>query len=311
MKKLLSLLLTLISVQVFAFSPTLLSPASDSVEAPTKIFFYWQHNAGVSYYDIDVDTTPLFNSSFHSVVNGTFDYSAYTPGNIVMDSIAELHFGTKYYWKVTPRNVIGGTASEIRNFTTVYKPKIFGLNPIPALPLTVANIKPTFYTNFGTHTYYLEIGNTTIFTSPIYYSTTGDLSQTPHQSKPYFNNVTGLSAGITYYLRMKEYNLQDSSDWSDTIAFTTVEDGSAVIELNNGTESLFFPNPANDEIQFNIISTDSPVNIYNAHGEIVLSSLISSTNSRVNVSELNTGIYLIQITEKENMISTYKLIIAR
>ena len=86
-------------------------------------------------------------------------------------------------------------------------------------------------------------------------------------------------------------------DLGETDVYTNTPD-------NNGQDKkeLIYPNPASDYIS---ITTPGVVDIYNMNGKKVLEN--SSFSSKLNISELPPGIYMIKITTK-NQIFTKKLI---
>lgn len=73
-----------------------------------------------------------------------------------------------------------------------------------------------------------------------------------------------------------------------------------------------YPNPASNELNFQIddVSTDYKISIYNTLGSLVYESenQLSNSNNSINISHLNTGIYLVQIIDSENRIYQKRLI---
>lgn len=94
----------------------------------------------------------------------------------------------------------------------------------------------------------------------------------------------------------------------------TVEISSVVIDnvLSNDTfervSFKMYPNPANTNLTINAASPVSKVQIFNIIGNKVLETSLL-TNKTLNVSNLNSGIYLIMVFNSENKIATQKLII--
>lgn len=73
-----------------------------------------------------------------------------------------------------------------------------------------------------------------------------------------------------------------------------------------------YPNPATNElhVQLEDVTTDYKIAIYNTLGSLLYEStnqLSNSTNS-INISQLNSGIYFVQITDSENRIYQKRLI---
>jgi Secretion system C-terminal sorting domain/Electron transfer DM13 len=64
-----------------------------------------------------------------------------------------------------------------------------------------------------------------------------------------------------------------------------------------------YPNPVNDELSFdfNNFESDFSVKIYNTIGSLVLSdNSISNQNNKLNTSALNSGIYFVELNDKDN-----------
>lgn len=64
------------------------------------------------------------------------------------------------------------------------------------------------------------------------------------------------------------------------------------VSLNKIT---IFPNPTSDYLNINGITEDANVKIFNITGQLVMKDSIKSTNSRINVSKLSSGIYFLNI----------------
>ena len=58
----------------------------------------------------------------------------------------------------------------------------------------------------------------------------------------------------------------------------------------------YAPNPANNVINLNAAKTISNVEFYNNLGQNVLATSINALNSNVNISGLNKGIYMMNVT---------------
>lgn len=74
---------------------------------------------------------------------------------------------------------------------------------------------------------------------------------------------------------------------------------------------VIYPNPAYDEININLEnsdSIDSKMNIYAIDGKLVQNNTLSSQSNTVNISNLNSGYYIIKIINNNGTVSTHKLI---
>ena len=69
-----------------------------------------------------------------------------------------------------------------------------------------------------------------------------------------------------------------------------------------------YPNPANETLFINASETMAKVNIVNQMGETVMHQNISNRNDiNLDVSDLTSGLYLLQIVFSDNTIKTYKI----
>jgi hypothetical protein len=85
--------------------------------------------------------------------------------------------------------------------------------------------------------------------------------------------------------------------------------GSGITE----TSSVFvnvYPNPANSLVRVNASSTIERVRMINALGQVVISENGTSQNHAMNVSQLDNGLYMVEVTTAKGT-STSKLFIAR
>jgi subtilisin-like proprotein convertase family protein len=69
----------------------------------------------------------------------------------------------------------------------------------------------------------------------------------------------------------------------------------------------FYPNPANDTVNLSSVDTIDTVVIYNILGQKVIDLNVEATSSQINVSNLNTGTYLMKVSVNGET-ATYKVI---
>jgi len=80
-----------------------------------------------------------------------------------------------------------------------------------------------------------------------------------------------------------------------------------------GKSIIIYPNPAKDMVTLNIEnagSEDPALNIYNVSGVLVRSEMLKQHQQQINISDLNNGIYIVEI-KTNNMAKKLKLIIQR
>lgn len=76
-------------------------------------------------------------------------------------------------------------------------------------------------------------------------------------------------------------------------------------EIING----FYPNPAKDKITFIDGQNLALIEIYNLNGRLIISKKIDNNmNNEMDISELNSGIYLVNIIENSGLVHSKKLI---
>jgi hypothetical protein len=65
---------------------------------------------------------------------------------------------------------------------------------------------------------------------------------------------------------------------------------------------IVFPNPVNDVLHIALKDFDSTVSlkIYNVHGELIINK-VHLANKKVNLSQLNPGLYLYHIQAKDKL----------
>ena len=112
----------------------------------------------------------------------------------------------------------------------------------------------------------------------------------------------GLIIDNTYSFRIRTFCSQNvASEYSDLVTFIfqgekTVLETYDTLSIDSEIPFSVYPNPAVDEIQLNIETTDSTMyRILSTSG--VELKMDSATNSRINVSDLPTGLYVLQVQD--------------
>jgi Secretion system C-terminal sorting domain/Electron transfer DM13 len=75
------------------------------------------------------------------------------------------------------------------------------------------------------------------------------------------------------------------------------------VEDFDSNKFQLYPNPASNVVNFSLdnFSDDLSVNVYNTLGSLVLSkNAITQNDNTLNVDELNTGVYIIELNDKDN-----------
>jgi len=188
------------------------TPADSAVEQPTSLNLYFIYNKGVSKYQMQLDTTPEFNSpALENRIEGasseTYAYGKYT----------DLLFGTKYYRRIRDCHEKDTSEwSETWSFTT-YDWGNHGSSPADGA--TNISVTPKLYiehTNYIS-TYFVQIDTALTFDSPI----VREQKVASTADYPYWQVTDTLLYGTTYYWRVKDAHTKDTSNWSVAWAFTT------------------------------------------------------------------------------------------
>jgi len=177
---------------------------------------------GVKYYDVQLDTSPNFNSTqFHSgTVLAVKNYY----------KVTNLRFGTKYYWRARARHDMSTSQwSTVFNFTVT-----------KALPLKtptnnavdqVLNAKLKWDPIKGLLSYEYQIALDTAFTQMIAGS----------EVDTNFAFAEFTKFGTKYYWRARGRHATDTMQWSTRFAFTTIDKVKLITPSNNATNIAVKP----------------------------------------------------------------------
>lgn len=84
----------------------------------------------------------------------------------------------------------------------------------------------------------------------------------------------------------------------------------SIAELENSTVAVY-PNPANNQITFELAISDFNITITDITGKVVKNSNSSNNKKVMRVADLNNGIYFYTITSNGNIIATNKFVVAK
>ena len=277
------------------FSAPIISNVSVSNITATSARINFSVNAqnSTSNAFVQYNTTPTM-STFYQVgpINGN------TPTPLYYD-ITSLIPNTLYYYAIDAYDASSQAAVTITGtFTT-------GGTPPSTTNAVVSNITTTSaQIDFSVNTFGIQSSivvdyglSPTSFTSYNWVANTSTNTPTPFSF-----NFTSLTPNTTYYYRVRGY--------SPTLVgnrilgnFTT----SALGLTDNEQKAKFnlYPNPTTDNFSIEMDNEVKSIDIYSLQGQKVL----SSNSKEVNVSNLSKGIYLVQIEDENNKISTQKLIV--
>jgi len=86
-------------------------------------------------------------------------------------------------------------------------------------------------------------------------------------------------------------------------------------KYENKVDVLIFPNPSSDWVEINIIdeinSNNLIVEIHGTNGQLNFRKELMNLNNKINISSFNSGVHIISIRSKGELISRSKLLVAR
>ena len=194
---------------------SLSSPANGATEVALKPYLYVKWTSGVSYYQIELDSLPTFDSpgKRSMMANITDSYYNYYK---VTDS---LDRGTTYFWRV--RNCHKNDTSQwssVWSFTTastVATPVLKTPANEASLPCDKVQFIWRKVENAGK--YQIEVDTTTLFNSPFRKNTTVSDTTT---------TLKNMLVGATHYWRVRAYSKADAtihSAWSVPRSFVVTK----------------------------------------------------------------------------------------
>ncbi|GAB4281311.1 MAG: hypothetical protein Kow0068_05750 [Marinilabiliales bacterium] len=180
------------------------SPADGATNQMPDVTLDWSYMSGIIYYDYELDTTPMFNSSM---------YSYHTVSSASSQSAtANLHFGYEYYWRVRARHNYDTTQWSIPwKFYVSYGVTLVSPSD-GAANVSVNQIIDWSYMS-GITNYHYQYDTDPNFSAPVFYSISNASSQA---------NLNGLAYGETYYWQVRVAHNTDTSDWTSPWHFTTL-----------------------------------------------------------------------------------------
>lgn len=287
-------LILVLSIKVFGQTvPTNLSPIN-TLET-TKVFFQFSHSSGNVYYDLEVDTSPNFNSTLLRTNVGTVDYSSTNNGSTITDSISNLHYGKQYYWRSRSRTVGGVSAwSSAVEFTTINAPQIIG-------PMNEATVAPSNFYVWSTHKegnseYIIEASVESGFNYPIYYresSLVFVLNPTIEDGVVFSTKINGLPSSGVIYIRMMSKNEKDSSDWSETVKVYLAED--VGIPMLHEDSKILYPNPSNGILYFQENLQYDSFKVFDVNGKLIADYPTLNGMNHIDLSNVPAGLYFVQM----------------
>jgi hypothetical protein len=179
--------------------------------ACTSIDANWNASAGASSYRLDVSTV----IGFGSFVPG---YNDLNVGNVTTYNVTGLTAGVTYYYRVRAVNTCGtsGNSGTITYATLPATPAAPAAQP--GSGATCTQITANWNASANATSYRLDVATTIGFTAGTYVPGFQDLNV----GNVLTYNVPGLTAGVTYYYRVRAVNSCGTSASSGTITYPTL-----------------------------------------------------------------------------------------
>ena len=186
----------------------------------------WNAATSATSYKLDVSLNSAFSSFMPNYNNLTV--------NGTNQSVTGLTQGTQYYYRVRAVNASGTSNNSNTQPVTTTEP------PQPPVATAATNITQTsFQANWNASTgatnYKLDVSTNSGFSSFV----TGYNNLTVNGTN---QSVTGLTAGTTYYYRVRAVNANGTSGNSNVITTLTVPPNPVAIEATNITNTSFQAN---------------------------------------------------------------------
>ncbi|MFN5319462.1 MAG: hypothetical protein ACK5CY_11545, partial [Bacteroidia bacterium] len=209
--------LLLVTKLTFAWNaPSISSPAAGS-DNWVGITLNWNSVSGSQFYQVQIDTTPQFNSPI--LYSATKAYiNSVSSNSDTQENPPALRFGQNYFWRV--RAYITGDTSVWTNATFVTRDYVTQSSPAIGSDVwagTTLNWTP----HTGVQFYQVQADTSASFNSPAlrvqtngYVNSTDGNGDTQHY-------ITDLYFGTNYKWRVRAINAVDTTAWSPVWTFVT------------------------------------------------------------------------------------------
>jgi PKD repeat protein len=162
------------------------------------------------------------------------------------------------------------------------------ISPAPVAGFTSANL-PT-----------LEVGFTNTSTNATTYAWDFGDGFTSNQANPIHGYFTSGSFTVTLIAT-------NADGCDDTTSMTIQAQTTGLDELTSAF--VLYPNPTNGLLNIqNVNHTNGTIQLFSTTGTLVLQTSLTSSNTQLDVTNLNRGVYFLQITNEFGQSSTHRVV---
>ncbi|MBO4542948.1 MAG: T9SS type A sorting domain-containing protein [Bacteroidales bacterium] len=204
-------------------------------------------------------------------------------------TMAGLKANTVYYVRAYATNAMGTAYGNQITFTTTAN--------LPSLTtITISKITATSATGGGNIT---SNGGTSLIARGVCWGTShnptinGNHTFDGSGTGSFTSNITGLTAGTTYYVRAYAVNAVGTAYGNEVVFKTSTVDVKDVDEVN--TAIKIYPNPAKDQITIIGLEKVEDIQLINTIGQIVKQYNNVNEAITISITDLSQGIYFLRI----------------
>lgn len=131
------------------------------------------------------------------------------------------------------------------------------------------------------------------------------------------NDATSSSGTVTYSIGQLFYTYIGSSVYNVAQGIQHEESSESLSTSENTVEPkieiFIFPNPTTDYVTLNMEGLEyenepQSYQLYDLQGRLLIQNTIKQTETQINLSQLNSSIYLLQVYSNNKVLKTFKII---
>ena len=187
----------------------------------TRQEFQWKNSLGSKSYILQLDTVPSFDSGLLQSID--VSSSTTNTDTYIYKYISDMRYGTMYYWRVCSANAVdtSGWSATWRFHTTDWV-ALYYLNDTSSTAGYYTRQELEWKNSKGSKAYILQLDTVPSFDSGLLRSI--DVSSSTTNTDTYiYKYVSDMRYGTMYYWRVCAINNADTSGWSSTWQFHTVD----------------------------------------------------------------------------------------